>query len=307
MVKQGMTSPIIPQTWLRDPAFLLRTSKSQEGMTGPEQTTAIHRLLGLIEQTAQAEQVDLKTDTALVTRKISDSDRKRVYLTTKKFVQGMAAGEPEHGYSHQSFLSRFASGEFDTVLWATTSPTVTGKYWPWVKAAQTEAKEAAAKEAAAALATAAAEAEVAAETAKHEAEEVLQRSAVAKSAAERAHHLAGLGVLAKLQVAYRRTVEIFSRTEGAALAEAWPQAEEKVAMRQERVQKDVDSLIPLLLMPLKRKDSFCDIDFDTVITSGWPQVVFVRFVFPRPVVGGPVGSGSSADRRDRPRSPGGQC
>ena len=49
MVENGMSTPIIPLTWLRDPAFLHKTAKSQkDGLTSEEQKVAVQRLLCLI-------------------------------------------------------------------------------------------------------------------------------------------------------------------------------------------------------------------------------------------------------------------
>ena len=51
MVEYGRSTPIIPLTWLRDPAFLLNTAKSQkDGLTPKEQQVAVQRLLCLICQ-----------------------------------------------------------------------------------------------------------------------------------------------------------------------------------------------------------------------------------------------------------------
>ena len=54
MVAGGMSTPIIPQTWLRDPVFLLKTARSQkDGLTSEEQKVTVHRLLGLSCQRAK--------------------------------------------------------------------------------------------------------------------------------------------------------------------------------------------------------------------------------------------------------------
>ncbi len=60
------------------------------------------------------------------------------------------------------FLDRFATGEFDSTLHATRIPATSGRFWPWVKGARTQATLAAA---AAAVAMADAKAKAATEAA----------------------------------------------------------------------------------------------------------------------------------------------
>lgn len=143
MAATGMCTPPIPQTWLRDSYILLRTTKSKDGITDAEQHAAIHRILGLISQTAAADEVDLRqpSQAQMVVRKITEESRKLAVATARKYVAGMTAAQKDTGYTYLTFLDEFAAGTFDNKVRNTQNPELAAKYWPWVKEAQ--AKEAA--------------------------------------------------------------------------------------------------------------------------------------------------------------------
>ena len=46
-----------------------------------------------------------------IRRKISEDERKRVAKLTRKFLAGMAAGTPTHGFPAEDFAEPFLAGE----------------------------------------------------------------------------------------------------------------------------------------------------------------------------------------------------
>ena len=65
---------------------------------------AAHRLLCLICQRAHDEGLTLKGELSAVLRKITEEDRRKIYQIAKKFVQGMTAGQPHHGFDYAYFF-----------------------------------------------------------------------------------------------------------------------------------------------------------------------------------------------------------
>ena len=51
----------------------------------------------------------------------------------------MTTGHHHHGFDYADFLPRFKKGEFDNIILNTTTPALTGRYWPWITEAQVEA------------------------------------------------------------------------------------------------------------------------------------------------------------------------
>ena len=227
MMENGMSTPIIPLTWLRDPAFLLRTAKSQkDGLTSEEQKVAVHRLLCLICQRAHDEGLNLQGELSYVLRKITEEDRRKIYQIAKKFLQGMTAGQPHHGFDYADFLPRFKKGEFDNLILHTTSPALTGRYWPWIKEAQAEACKVADAAAAAKLQEMADEAEMAARIAEQEATAAVTQHITDTDKAQQAKAAADMDVRDKLQIAYQRQVHMFAHKQTSVLEDIWSRAEE---------------------------------------------------------------------------------
>ena len=223
----------------------------------------------------------MKVDASAVLRKITEEDRRKIYLIAKKFLQGMTAGQPHHGFDYADFLPRFKKGEFDNTIFNTTSPALTGRYWPWIKEAQVEACTVAAAEAAARLQEIANEAESAAKIAQEEADAAVNQRITNTDIAAQAKAAADMEVRDKLQIAYRRHVQMFAHKQISVLEDIWGHAEEAVTMRHGRLlEQDMGDLVPLKLMPLQRKaDSFNDVVWEDMLPPGRPRVVLFDLNF----------------------------
>ena len=69
---------------------------------------SMHRLLRYIMDIRKEHDLDVQGDCEKVTRKITEVERRKLFVIAKKFVQGMEAGQAHHGMSCEDFLPRFA-------------------------------------------------------------------------------------------------------------------------------------------------------------------------------------------------------
>ena len=143
MLKHRLATPPIPQSWLREQYMLLKGRKGGECCNEREQNLAVLRLLGSIQEIANKQNIDLATSLTLLTRKpeLNEQSRKNIVRLTKKYVAGMEATHAHYGHPFD-FDDRYASGEFDSVIHATSNPALAGRYWAWVKEAEQQRLEA---------------------------------------------------------------------------------------------------------------------------------------------------------------------
>ena len=214
----------------------------------------------------------MKVDVSAVLRKITEEDRRKIYQIAKKFLQGMTAGQPYHGFTYGKFLSRFKTGEFDSTILTTTNPTVTGRYWPFIKEAQAEQRKVAAAAAVTRLQEVADEAARAARIAQQAAEAAITQRMTDTDKAEQAKAAADMELRDKLQIAYRSNVQMFAHKLTSALEEVWGKAEEAVILRHGRLTDPDMGDVSLKLMPFERKaDSFNDVVWEDVLPPGRPR------------------------------------
>jgi len=143
MLKHRLATPPIPQSWLREQYMLLKGRKGGECCNEREQNLAVLRLLGSIQEIANKQNIDLATSLTLLTRKpeLNEQSRKNIVRLTKKYVAGMEATHAHYGHPFD-FDDRYASGELDSVIHATSNPALAGRYWAWVKEAEQQRLEA---------------------------------------------------------------------------------------------------------------------------------------------------------------------
>jgi hypothetical protein len=115
--------------------MLMKGRKAGEFLTDKEQQLVVARLLGCLEALAEQEQVLLSEGCQQLCRKkeLSEAGRKTFVRLAKKYREGMDAATAHHGSDYKELESRFARGEFDAAVHATTSPAMTGRFWDWVK------------------------------------------------------------------------------------------------------------------------------------------------------------------------------
>ena len=127
MCAAGLSSPPFFQTWLRDPAFLIKTPGSRkEGLTEPQQLLATRRIVAMVSEAAASAQTDAGANTVL--RRITSEQRQRVYTLARKYMLGEEAARRHYHFSLESFAPRFVAGEFDNVVHGCTNPEKTGRY-----------------------------------------------------------------------------------------------------------------------------------------------------------------------------------
>lgn len=234
-----MSSPILPQTWLRDPLFALKTQRGKAGLTEQEQLMAAGRWVGFVKAKAEETEMSLKEELSSVTRRVSESQRHRLLTIARKFVEGQACcRENLPALDLDQFIDPFARGEFDEIIWNTSKPGMTGRFWPWVKDACAAAEAAAAADAELVLKTEAEEAARAAERAFEEAERetevAAQQAELSHQTAQEAKKSASMSVLKKLREAHCKTLQLHCQGKSAALQSIWASAEEAAIRRQER-------------------------------------------------------------------------
>ncbi len=280
----GVGGPSLPQTWLREPAFLLKAGKSQTGTTKEEQLWITRRWLGMLEGVAREEGLDLGFELQLATRKISEADRKKVILVTKKFLQGMAAGVADHKLKPEVFQEEFACGDFDDTIWGTSNPILTGKFWPWIKAAQAKAREVAAEAAIGQATDAAQAAEALADVAVAHAQGLVEEMSKMDTDLEDAMKLEKRklkqDVLEKLQEAYRRQVAVHWQRQQSRLEDIYLQAEEKLVHYAERRQQALATVrVGLELIRPAKKETFVDISWERLLPSDSPRLLLLDLSF----------------------------
>ncbi len=125
----GLIVAPLPQTWLRESWILLkpRGAVGAAALTEDEQYFSLERLLGAV-RVAIAQNPAPMTHNQLG-RLIPEAQRKEFVMLAKKFIAGMSAT----GVSAEELLPRFARGEFDHKIKATSDPATAGRFWPWVK------------------------------------------------------------------------------------------------------------------------------------------------------------------------------
>ena len=64
----------------------------------------------------------MKVDLNRVHRDIAETEHRRIYTSSRKYVSGMEAGKPHHGFDYVRFLPRFKNGEFDATIENATIP-----------------------------------------------------------------------------------------------------------------------------------------------------------------------------------------
>lgn len=273
MCTAGLVSPPFFQTWLRDPAFLIKTATSRkEGLTPAEQLLAARRIVAMVSEAAAAAQAD--ADISTVLRRITSEQRQQAYTNARKYLQGEEAARRHYQFNIDGFKHRFVAGEFDTVVHGCTNPAKTGRYWPWFKKAQEEHESKVAEAAATQAAAAAASAAEAAARAQAEAEEELARKAEAMSEAERQQYMANRGIMEKLQEAHRQQVNHVWQRRSAMLEKLHGDAEEILDMRRERQStEESQQICPVHLMPMKRKAGLADTRWDTILPPAVPKLV----------------------------------
>ncbi len=256
MQREGMIVPPLPQSWLREPYMLLKGRKSgPEALSPDEQFAAYARILGHLKSVAEAAALKLSdpgTPRELV-RRVPEETRKRLVVVARKYVRGMAAAESATGLCFDSLQHRFVSGEFDTIVLSTSSPSVAAKFWPWVKEAVTAKQDEESRAQQAALEKKAAEAMVHAERLVAEAAENH-----AKTTAECHDLVKGERELwlTKLQKAFRSQLEVYAQKHRIVVEELWKKAEEKVVLSQDaKHQQEASLSAPAVLVPLRRKSS----------------------------------------------------
>ena len=96
-----------------------------------------------IEEIVRKNGIDLATSLTLVTRRaeLNELSRKNIVRLTKKYVAGMEATHAHYGHPFD-FDDRYASGEFDSIIHATSNPSLAGRYWAWEKEAEQQRLEA---------------------------------------------------------------------------------------------------------------------------------------------------------------------
>ena len=210
----------------------------------------ILRWVGFMRVKAQEEEMSLKEDLTCMVRKVTEAQRHRLLTIAKKFVEGMLCCRkylPE--LNTAQFEAPFAKGEFDDVIWLTSKPGMTGRFWPWVKEACAAAEAAAAEKAEAELRKEAEAAGVAAEKAfldaQQESESAAQQAqANSENMAQQARETkatATLSVLTKLREAHCKTVQLHCQGKGQQLQAIWSSAEEATIRRHERSETEGDS------------------------------------------------------------------
>ena len=101
---------------------------------------------------ASEAEVGLKEDMTIIGRKVTEAQRHKMLTTAKKFVEGMACCRQHFpDLDLTQFDDAFARGDYDDVVWNTSKPALTGRFWPWIKEACAAADAAAAAQAEAAL------------------------------------------------------------------------------------------------------------------------------------------------------------
>ena len=143
MMKHRLATPPIPQSWLRDQYILLKGRKGGDFCSEREQNLALIRMLGTIEEIVRKSGIDLATSLVFITRRteLNEASRKNVVRLAKKYNAGMESSHAHYGRSYD-FDERFARGEFDAIVHATSNPSLAGRYWAWVKEAEQQRLEA---------------------------------------------------------------------------------------------------------------------------------------------------------------------
>jgi len=176
----------------------------------------------------------------------------------KKFVEGMECCR-QHlpNLDLTQFNGPFANGDFDDVIWSSSKPALTGRFWPWVKDACAAAEAAAAAQAELALKMEAEEAGRAAEQAFREAEleseSAAQQAEASNKTVQEARKAASLSVLGKLREAHCKTLQLHCQKTAAKLQVAWKSAEEAAIRRHERSEAEVECRGILELKGVKSK------------------------------------------------------
>ena len=210
----------------------------------PIQVT-ICRWVGFIKSKALEEEMSLKDDMTSITRKVPEQQRHRMITIAKKFEEGMACCRQHfRDLDFTKFDEEFAKGEYDDTIWTTSKPSLTGRFWPWVKKACAAAEAAAAAEAELALKTEAEAAGRAAEQAfdeaKKEVEAAAEQAEQSEKATAEAKKAATMSVLNKLRASHCKNVQLHSRVMASALPTLWASAEEAAIRRHERGETEAE-------------------------------------------------------------------
>ena len=242
MTSHGMQGPPFPQKWIT-PSFMLpgrqslRGGKSDTSLTEGEQILAFKRLLFLVKERAESENIpfDDANFALAVSRKVKEQERSTILGLVKKYVAGIEAASLAHGRSYAELEPKFLSGIFDSCISNTMTPEVTGKYWNFIKEFNAEQLLQVHVAAAQKAEEDAREAEEAVEKLKGVAKDVQQSGDAKKMEAEAE---ARASLLEKVRLTYLLQLKSWHAKNKAVAEKSVAEAEELWVLRQDELAKE---------------------------------------------------------------------